>query len=136
MRRLQAKVCLRNTDSHISPRSRAIRAYRASRSSKTAASYTAACVDVGNATFDCGVNRCKMTLAFLQHTHRLLLTWKDFGQEGIDQLHARTFEISGVARHHRQVIDQGDRRDLFIQFVSGVWDPQPAPRLGRICFER
>jgi hypothetical protein len=82
-----------------------------------------ACVDVGNATFDCGVNRCKTTLAFLQHAHRLLLTWKDFGQEGIDQLHARTIEISGVARHHRQVIDQGNRRDLFIQFVSGVWDP-------------
>jgi hypothetical protein len=51
--------------------------------------------------FDCGVNRCKATLVFLQHAHRLLLPGKDFGQEVIDELHARTIEISGVARHHR-----------------------------------
>ena len=67
---------------------------------------------------------------------RLPLTREDFGQEWIDQLHARTFEISGIARHYRQVTHQGGRRDLFIPLVSGVWDPQATPHLRRIGFER
>ena len=57
-------------------------------------------------------------------------------QKRIDQFHACAFEVSGIARHHRHVIHQDDGRNLFVQFVIGVWDPPPAPHLCRISVER
>ena len=43
--------------------------------------------------------------------------------ERIDQFHACTFEIGGIARYHCQIVHQADGRDLFIEFVSGSRDP-------------
>jgi preprotein translocase subunit SecB len=47
---------------------------------------------------------------------------RDFGRERMEQLRARVFEISGIARHHCQVIDQGDCHNLLVQFVREAWD--------------
>ncbi len=38
--------------------------------------------------------------------------------ERIDQFHAGALEISRATRHHRQIVYQGDRCDLLIQFAA------------------
>ena len=53
----------------------------------------------------------------------------------IEQPHPAASEVIDVARHHGEVVQQGDGSDLFVDGAVGIGHPQSPPDLGHIAIE-
>jgi hypothetical protein len=57
-------------------------------------------------------------------------------RERIEQAHTGGLKVRRVPGNHRQVVNQGSRRDLFIQGILWIGHAQPSPNVRRFFIER
>src|SRR3984957_10629404 len=58
--------------------------------------------------------------------------WRFTLLKRIRQLDSRPLKICDIAGHESKVVDESDGRDLLVERVSRVRNPQMAPDLGRV----